>query len=55
MKKLMFLISTEGKTTEQISKESWEAYQNYQRVKAEQIEINNKKKELKTTKKSSEL
>jgi len=33
MKKLMFLISTEGKTTEQISKESWEAYQNYQRVK----------------------
>lgn len=34
MKKLMFLISTEGKTTEQISKESWEAYQNYQRVKA---------------------
>lgn len=47
----MFLISTEGKTTEQISKEAWEAFQKYERVKAEQIEINNIKEDLKTTKK----
>jgi hypothetical protein len=32
MKKLMFLISTEGKSQEQISKEVWQAYQKYLKV-----------------------
>jgi len=40
MKKLMFLISTEGKTTEQISKEAWEAYQKYQEVE-QKVKANN--------------
>lgn len=35
MKKLISLISTKGKTAEQISKEVWEAYQKYQKVSAE--------------------
>jgi len=47
----MFLISTEGKITEKISEEAWAAYLKYQRVKAEQNEINNIKEDLKTTKK----
>ena len=39
----MFLISTEGKKTEQISKEAWEAFQKYERVKAK-VEKDLKKK-----------
>lgn len=51
MKKLICLISTKGKTSKQISDETMKAFKKYQKVEAEQIEINNKKNELKTTKK----
>ena len=34
MKRLISLISTKGKTAEQISKETWGAYQNYEQVKS---------------------
>lgn len=37
MKKLFALISTEGKTREQIVKETWEAFQKYKKV-SEKIE-----------------
>lgn len=30
MRKLMFLISTEGKSAEQVTKEAWAAFQKYQ-------------------------
>lgn len=43
MKRLISLISTKGKTAEQITKETWEAYQNYERVKAK-VEKDLKKK-----------
>ena len=33
MKRLVFLISTEGKTTKKISAEAWTAFQKYERVK----------------------
>jgi hypothetical protein len=59
MKKLMFLISTEGKTTEQISKESWEAYQKYQRVskkvEEDQLKTAGEKEDSKATKKPTGL
>jgi len=55
MKKLISLISTEGKSKKQIVKETWAAFQKYSKVEAEQIEINNKKESLKATKKSTEL
>lgn len=46
----MFLISTEGKTTEQISAESWKAYQKYQEVSAKVAkEIEGKEKQIKKT------
>jgi len=34
MKRLISLISTEGKNAEQISKEAWRTYQNYEKVKS---------------------
>jgi hypothetical protein len=34
MKKLIFLISTEGKTRELIVKETWEAFQKYNKVES---------------------
>lgn len=37
MKKLICLISTEGKTTEQITKETWDAYQKYQKMNQKNI------------------
>ena len=32
MKKLVFLISTQGKTAKQIAKEAWTAFQKHQKV-----------------------
>ena len=52
MKRLVCLISTEGKTPKQISDETMKAFEKYQRVEAEQIEINNKKRGVKNHKKS---
>lgn len=50
MKKLMFLISTEGKTTEKISEEAWAAYLKYQEVSAKVAkEIEGKEKQIKKT------
>lgn len=34
MRKLMFLISTGGKTKEQITKEAWDAFQKYQQAQS---------------------
>ena len=42
-KKLMFMISTEGKTKEQIVKETLEAIQKYQSVKKKVAETRQKK------------
>jgi hypothetical protein len=45
MKRLVCLISTEGKSKDQIVKETWGAFQNYERVK---VNVEKKvKKELK--------
>ena len=35
MKRLMFLISTKGKSSAQVAKEGWSAYQKYQKVSKE--------------------
>lgn len=43
MKRLVCLISTEGKPKDQIVKETWNAFQNYERVKAK-VEKDLKKK-----------
>ena len=40
----MFLISTEGKTTEKISEEAWAAYLKYQKVAKE---VEGKEKQIK--------
>ena len=43
MKRLVCLISTEGKSKDQIVKETWGAFQNYERVKS-QVEKDLKEK-----------
>lgn len=35
MKKLIFLISTKGKTSKQVAQEAWSSVQNYRQVKAD--------------------
>ena len=40
MKKLICLISTEGKTTKKIVKETWEAWKKYKKVEKEQVKKN---------------
>lgn len=37
MKRLITLISTEGKTVEQITKQTWEAFQKFQKVHKESL------------------
>ena len=50
MKRLMFLISTEGKTPQKISAESMAAYQKYQEVSAKVAkEVEGKEKQIKKT------
>lgn len=49
MKRLMFLISTEGKTTEKISEEAWAAYLKYQEVERKIKANQNNISELKTS------
>lgn len=34
----MFLISTKGKTLEQVAKEGWKAYQKFQRIYKKSLE-----------------
>ncbi|VVA44148.1 hypothetical protein CANDROIZ_450003 [Candidatus Roizmanbacteria bacterium] len=46
MKKLIFLISTAGKSSEQIVKEAWEAFQKFQKVHKESLK-NLKQAEIK--------
>lgn len=38
----MFLISTEDKTPQQISKESWKAFQKFQKMAKQEVESKNK-------------
>lgn len=55
MKRLISLISSEEKTREQIVKETWDAFQKYKQVEAEELKKADNEKELKDTNKSSEL
>lgn len=55
MKRLVSLISTEGKSREQMVKDTWAAFQKYNKVEAEQTKIADRKEGLKDTKKSAEL
>lgn len=54
MRKLICLISTEGKKPEQIAAEAWKAYQKYQKVESKVQENFSKPKEpLGSSKKES--
>ena len=55
MKRLVSLISTEGKSREQIVKETWYAFQKYNQVETEQSKLAGEKEDLKATKKSTEI